>query len=125
MPRFRFLLLTLLPVLPCGCGDSPKAPPDQNTEKVKAVKEPDGAAIAGLVKQLGSADFTEREAATKALKNLGFPALDALRTAARSTDAEVAKRAAPLVQIIDDGFDQLLADYRDYGLPLPPKDSKL
>ena len=121
-----------LPVLLCACGGS-QPPPDQSGEEETAeprrskdsAKEPDAAAIAKLVKQLGSPDFTEREAATKALEAIGFPALDALRKAAKDNDAEVAQRATRLVEIIENGFDQLLADYRGYGLPLPPEDAKL
>jgi hypothetical protein len=108
------LFLALPPVFLGGGQDSPPASPG-----------PDRAAIAKLVKQLGSSDFKERETASKGLEKVGFPALDALRNAAASTDAEVARRAAHLVEIIENGFDQLLADYRAYGLPLPPPGSQL
>jgi hypothetical protein len=53
------------------------------------------------------------------------PALDALRNAAKDKDAEVAQRAIRLVEIIENSLDSLLADYRRYGLPLPPGDAKL
>jgi hypothetical protein len=131
MPRFfRFLFIASFPVLLCACGGST---PEQSKEdeqpsgkiEEEPAKEPDPAAIAKLVKQLGSSNFSEREKATKDLEAIGFPALDALRTAAKNKDAEVAQRAARLVAIIENGFDQLLADYRAYGLPLPPEDAKL
>jgi hypothetical protein len=131
--RFSFLLF--IPLLLCGCSGSPQPPSDQNGEdekpasrredKDKRVKEPDVTAIANLVKQLGSDDFREREAATKALAAIGFPALEALRKAAKDDDAEVAQRASRLVEAIEYGLDQLLTDYRGYGLPLPPEEAKL
>jgi len=124
MPSFlRLLSLALVPALLCAWGDSPKPPTAQGGEK--AVKQPDAAAIARLVEKLGSKDFTERQEATKALEAIGFPALDALRKAAKGNNAEVVQRAARLVAVIENGFDSLLADYRGYGLPLPPKDAKL
>jgi hypothetical protein len=50
-----------------------------------------------LVKQLGSARFTEREAAAQALDALGPAALPALRRAAQSENAEVRRRAGALI----------------------------
>lgn len=115
MPKFfLFFFLVYFLVLPCAWGG-----------EEKPATKPDAATIDKLVKQLGSKNFAEREKATKALEGIGFPALDALRAAAKSKDNETAQRAARLVAIIENGFDQLLADYRGYGLPLPPKDAKL
>ena len=74
---------------------------------------------------LGDLKFTERQQATEALKAIGFPALFTLRKAAKDNDAEIAQRAKQLVEIIENSLDQLLADYRGYGLPLPPEDAKL
>jgi hypothetical protein len=87
--------------------------------------EPDGVHIARLVEQLASAKFKERQDAAKTLEVIGLPALDALRQAAKRRDAEVAQRAARLVATIENGMDQLLVDYRTYGLPLPPAHAKL
>jgi hypothetical protein len=78
-----------------------------------------------LVKQLGSVRFEEREAASRALEKVGYPALDALRKAAKSEDRETRRRAGLLVQQIENGLDALLVTYREYGLPLPPEDAKL
>jgi hypothetical protein len=86
---------------------------------------PDAAAVAKLVKQLGSDDFQDREAATKALADIGLPALDALRKAAKDEDAEIAHRAGRLVESIENSFGQLLTDYRSYDLPLPPEKAEL
>src|SRR5213592_2737473 len=57
--------------------------------------------IARLVKQLGSDKFKEREAATKRLKEIGEPALEALLKAATSDDAEVRCRAEQIVDRIE------------------------
>ncbi len=50
-----------------------------------------------LIADLGSPDFTQREEATRALDALGAPALDELRKATTSSDAEVRRRARELV----------------------------
>src|SRR5205814_1125553 len=51
-----------------------------------------------LIDRLGSGAFREREAATRELDGLGAAALDALRRAAGSADAETRRRAADLVE---------------------------
>jgi hypothetical protein len=57
--------------------------------------------IAQLIEQLGSANFGERELASKKLDAIGLPALEALRKAAQGRDAEVRRRAEELVQKIE------------------------
>lgn len=53
------------------------------------------------IAELGSADFRTRQAATRALDQLGRPALAALRQTVRTTeDAEIRQRAAALAEII-------------------------
>jgi hypothetical protein len=54
-----------------------------------------------LIKQMGSDAFSEREKATKELAAIGLPALEALRKAARSDDAEVRRRAGKLLPNIE------------------------
>jgi hypothetical protein len=88
-------------------------------------KEPDRATITRLVEALGSSKFAEREQASKELGAIGLPALPALRTAAKDSDSELAGRAQHLMDTIENSLDQLLADYRAYGLPLPPADARL
>jgi hypothetical protein len=89
-------------------------------------KPPDAKAIATLIAQLGSADFQERKAATKSLEAIGRPALAALREAAdKHDDAEVRRRAKELVEKIENSLEQLLEDYKAYGLPVPTKDTPL
>jgi hypothetical protein len=91
----------------------------------EAKSDDDVAAISNLIKQLGNSEFAERTAAAKSLESIGLPALDALRAAVRDSDPEVAGQAKRLVEVIESGLDQLLLDYRGYGLPLPPDDAKL
>src|SRR5262249_43407076 len=57
--------------------------------------------IAKLIEQLGSANFGERELASKKLDAIGLPALEALRKDAQGRDAEVRRRAEELVQKIE------------------------
>ena len=54
-----------------------------------------------LVAQLGSPAYRERVAANRALDALGDAALDTLRRAAQSADAETRRRAAELVERIE------------------------
>ncbi len=66
---------------------------------------PDGKDIERLVKQLGSDEFKEREAASSALNKVGKPALNALQKAAKgSDDLEVRSRAARLILAIRDAL---------------------
>jgi hypothetical protein len=63
--------------------------------------EPDAGKIDRLIRQLGSEKFREREAATKALQEIGGPALPALWKAFHtSDDPEVRLRADRLVEAI-------------------------
>jgi hypothetical protein len=66
-----------------------------------AEPEADAAKIAKLIEQLGSGNFDQREKATKELGAIGTPALEALRKAAKSEDAEIKLRSADLVKIIE------------------------
>jgi hypothetical protein len=121
----RLLWVAVVALFLCANGETAAPQPEQNGDKEKQPKQGDAAAIAQLVAKLGSTDFTERQEATKALEAIGFRALDALRKAAKGADAEAARRATRLVAIIENSMAQLLADYRAYGLPLPPTDAKL
>jgi hypothetical protein len=60
------------------------------------------AEVERLIQQLGSEQFADREAASRALDAIGEPALDALRKAGRSSDAEVRRRADELLRRIED-----------------------
>lgn len=63
--------------------------------------KPSPAEIKRLIKQLGSDGFTEREAASKRLEDIGEPAFEDLqKVAIDSADAEVRRRAKMLIQAI-------------------------
>jgi hypothetical protein len=88
---------------------------------------PDDSDVDRLVKQLGSEDFNEREAATRALRRIGPSALAPIeRAAAGSKDAEVRRRAAELLQLMTSGewprefVEELHGQFRryDYGAVL-------
>jgi hypothetical protein len=55
------------------------------------------AKIESLIKELGDEDFDKREAATAGLKEIGAPALDAIRKAAKSDNDEVKNRADGII----------------------------
>jgi hypothetical protein len=57
--------------------------------------------VARLVEQLGSKQFSRREAAARSLLEIGSPALEALRKAMASPDIEVRQRATELVRQIE------------------------
>jgi RNA polymerase sigma factor (sigma-70 family) len=87
--------------LPRGAvAEAQAAPPVARAEVA-----PDGKDIERLIKQLGSDEFEEREAATRALKEVGKPALKALGVAAtENADAEIRIRAAALIVAIRDSL---------------------
>lgn len=62
----------------------------------------DPAAVARLVKQLGSDSFEEREQASRDLEKLGPAALDALRAAVKDGEPEVQLRAQALLRKAED-----------------------
>ena len=62
--------------------------------------DPDDAEIERLVKQLGSAKFKERAAATKRLTEIGEPAADALVRAMTTNDLETCRRAEAILMEI-------------------------
>jgi hypothetical protein len=67
----------------------------------RASETPGKDQIDRLIKQLGSDSFAEREKASHELAAIGVPALQALRQAVQSTDAEVRKRAEELLPKIE------------------------
>jgi hypothetical protein len=58
----------------------------------------DATRVDRLIQQLGSDQFAQREAASRALEAIGAPAFAALRDALGSDDAEVRRRAENLVE---------------------------
>jgi hypothetical protein len=80
----------------------------------------DPAALARLFRQLGSADFTEREQASEQLARLD-EVPDALRQAAQSADAEVARRARIAIEVVtarveDRAFQAMVRDLHQVEL---------
>jgi hypothetical protein len=65
-----------------------------------AEETPTAAEMAALIRQLGHAEYAERQAASRALEGIGSPALEALRAAANDGDAEVRVRAKKIVHTI-------------------------
>src|SRR5262245_34247453 len=55
-----------------------------------------------FVKQLGADSFDEREQAQKELEKIGLPALASVRQAAKSTEAEVARRAGDILERLEE-----------------------
>jgi hypothetical protein len=102
-----------------------KGEPNGPSNKAPA-KQADTAEIERLIAKLGSRAYGDRRSASKALTDLGPPALGALRKAAtQNTDSEIRLRARQLVTVLENGLDQLAIDYRLYGLKLPPTDAPL
>jgi uncharacterized protein (TIGR03067 family) len=82
----------VIAILLAAQGGTPRAAPGTEAE---------AEAIARLIKQLGDDAFARREAATGRLKEIGEPALEALRQAAASdSDPEIRARAERIVQAI-------------------------
>ena len=61
----------------------------------------DAEKVTGLIVQLGSSQFEEREAATRALHAWSPVALEPLRQACHNSDPEICRRARQLVQTIE------------------------
>jgi hypothetical protein len=81
-------------------AEAQAAPPSARAEGA-----PDRRDIERLIKQLGSDGFKEREAATRALRQVGKLALKALGEAAtESADAKVCTQAAALLVAIRDSL---------------------
>jgi hypothetical protein len=101
------------------------SPPDSALGQTSSkLSHPDSAA--GLIIQLGSPTFSEREEANKALRKMGTKALPPLREAARQgKDLEIRRRAALLVDQIENSLEGLLEFYCEFGLPLPPAGARL
>lgn len=72
----------------------------------------DSRTIQHWIESLGSSSFAQRERATRALEDIGPPALDAVRKATHSSDSEVRNRATRLLPRIT-----LLADTQEVLRP--------
>jgi WD40 repeat protein len=105
----NFAVLTQCSALFCitpGRGEDSRG--DAGTGQASSVTE-----ITRLIHQLGSKDFGQREAASKALEAIGAPALAPLRNAATDNDdAEIRRRAEGLVRAIEGGQYQELRRFK-------------
>src|SRR5207249_3594946 len=82
-------------------GEPAPAKKDAATKPPFPAPSDQGKEIDRLIRQLGSRQFAEREAASKRLEAIGEPTLDALHKAAEdSTDAEVRKRSQAVLRAI-------------------------
>lgn len=63
--------------------------------------EPRGTELASLVERLGSPKFSDREEASRAIREIGTDALDQLKQARESGDPEVRARSLRLVEAIE------------------------
>src|SRR5205809_269469 len=82
------------PSLKENSGPTQKSTPSQSDA-------PDPATIKKLIRQLGDAEYTERNAAMKRLQAIGKPALPALREAVtNSSEPEIKRRAQRLIERI-------------------------
>lgn len=84
--RHVIAILTLC----AGAAVAWPAPPTATDEEIRA-----------LVKQLGSEDYGQREAAARRLDAIGAPAIAALRLARRADDPEIVRRAGELLRRIE------------------------
>lgn len=77
--------------------------PDVATLSAMLVSDPKAEDISALIKQLGHDDFNQREAASEAIGKKGPSVIPQLKEAAKSTDAEIADRAARLITQLSGG----------------------
>jgi hypothetical protein len=113
-----WLILALL-ITTCPANAEPPGTPPKPAESNRAT-QPD---IELLVRRLGSDSFADREEAMKELRRLGKPALEELRrAAANSTDPEIRRRAAAILDpLLDPPYSKLykagvqLLEKKEYG----------
>lgn len=95
------LIISFMLLPPSVVQCEPARPPVKPSES--QTKHPSPADIDRLIRQLGSDQFAEREAASSALEGLGQPALQPLQRALEQPgkDLEVRRRAERLIQAIN------------------------
>ena len=111
------LLAMLLPALLLG-----QVPTTAPTSRPATQASPEK--IRALIEQLGDKNFKLRAAAENQLIVIGAPALEAMRKATESTDAEIKSRAAALVIEIDAAISAAASDEmaKNYLWSYPIKD---
>src|SRR5438128_1630906 len=104
-------------ILPAGEPPPERMLSESSAATHQETKDAQTDEISRLITQLGSDKFKEREAATKRLREIGEPALAALRkAAAHSADDEVRRRASEVVRVV-----QKRLDHTDCAGVVPPK----
>src|SRR5262249_44343549 len=94
---------------------SPDAPPGKAVVVAPAPRPVEDPAPA-LVKQLGSVDFAEREAAQTTLRELGSKAEPAIRAGLKSQNPEIRARCVKLLtDIRKDALDDLIRNFDPAG----------
>jgi len=93
------VIVALAVALSWGYAFAQEAPGEEQPVKPREKTGLD-AKIEKLVKQLGSDEYKEREAATEELKKIGEPALPALKEALKSSDLEVRLRAETVIKAL-------------------------
>src|SRR5262249_15486039 len=96
----RMRMRNLFPAVLLGVGLLGLLALPASAEKADA-KKVDAKKIAKLIEDLGSDTFADRQKANETLDAIGEPALEALRKATKSSDAEIRKRASDLVGKIE------------------------
>jgi hypothetical protein len=94
------MLKSALVAVVCGCGLCAAALAQTTIEPAKGPV--DAARLKELVTRLSDDDFAVREKATEDLRAIGSGAMDALRAASESADAEVKSRASKLLAEISE-----------------------
>jgi tetratricopeptide (TPR) repeat protein len=111
-------LLILYVSSPCTDSAGSQEVSTATTKKKPSTDAPSDEAISKLIQQLGSAEFAEREAATKRLQSIGEAALPALREAAKDNDnPEIQRRAQRLIERIaptPDLLEEILREARQF-----------
>lgn len=88
LPLLALVTLVLLTTASVRSDETPNAEEQKRIDK--------------LIAQLNADDFEARNAAEKELMKIGPPALESLRKAAKSTEPEIARRAADLVSQLEE-----------------------
>jgi tetratricopeptide (TPR) repeat protein len=100
----RFAPPLLLAVFAAVTAAAPVPPATEQPKAAPAKRPPTPEQIAQAIRNLGSERFAVREQASKLLWEAGSAAEEALRQAARTSDAEVAQRAKAILEKFDWGL---------------------
>jgi RNA polymerase sigma factor (sigma-70 family) len=115
------VLLAAMGMVLAGVALAPMALPETRAEAPAQPGANDAQKqIDKWIAQLGSSKFEDREEAARELKKLGLKAVPALKKAARSNDAEVARRAREVLETVLPAIDRFQADLIEVLVKLDP-----